>query len=301
MSSRMARPRPCRRSRPSAFDALNAALKAAGEDHAAAHPGAAGRGRADGLRPHRDPAPVAAAHLAPPEAAGRGRPGRALPRRRLGVLPPGRARRRRRRWRASLIARLDPRRSDRRARPRAARRRARGARRGGAGLFPRPCGRMGPHPPSCTSPTRRWRRRSREALADRPFRSLLDLGTGTGRMLELFGPAHRARPRHRPLARHAGARARAARTRRACAIAACARATSTTCALPPQIFDVVHRASGAALPRRRRARDRARPRACCARAAGCWSSTSRRTISNSCARSTRIAGSASRPRRWRNG
>jgi ubiquinone/menaquinone biosynthesis C-methylase UbiE len=28
----------------------------------------------------------------------------------------------------------------------------------------------------------------REALADRPFRTLLDLGTGTGRMLELFGP-----------------------------------------------------------------------------------------------------------------
>jgi ubiquinone/menaquinone biosynthesis C-methylase UbiE/DNA-binding transcriptional ArsR family regulator len=27
------------------------------------------------------------------------------------------------------------------------------------------------------------------ALGDRPFRSLLDLGTGTGRMLELFGPA----------------------------------------------------------------------------------------------------------------
>ena len=29
----------------------------------------------------------------------------------------------------------------------------------------------------------------RAALADRPFRSLLDLGTGTGRMLEIFGPA----------------------------------------------------------------------------------------------------------------
>jgi ubiquinone/menaquinone biosynthesis C-methylase UbiE len=29
----------------------------------------------------------------------------------------------------------------------------------------------------------------RTALADRPVRSLLDLGTGTGRMLELFGPA----------------------------------------------------------------------------------------------------------------
>jgi ubiquinone/menaquinone biosynthesis C-methylase UbiE/DNA-binding transcriptional ArsR family regulator len=27
-----------------------------------------------------------------------------------------------------------------------------------------------------------------DALADKPFRSLLDLGTGTGRMLELFGP-----------------------------------------------------------------------------------------------------------------
>jgi ubiquinone/menaquinone biosynthesis C-methylase UbiE len=29
----------------------------------------------------------------------------------------------------------------------------------------------------------------REALADRPFRSLLDLGTGTGRILEMFGPS----------------------------------------------------------------------------------------------------------------
>jgi ubiquinone/menaquinone biosynthesis C-methylase UbiE len=28
----------------------------------------------------------------------------------------------------------------------------------------------------------------REALADRPFQSLLDLGTGTGRILEMFGP-----------------------------------------------------------------------------------------------------------------
>jgi ubiquinone/menaquinone biosynthesis C-methylase UbiE len=28
----------------------------------------------------------------------------------------------------------------------------------------------------------------RDALSDKPFRSLLDLGTGTGRMLELFGP-----------------------------------------------------------------------------------------------------------------
>src|SRR5690606_10599816 len=28
----------------------------------------------------------------------------------------------------------------------------------------------------------------RAALADKPIRALLDLGTGTGRMLELFGP-----------------------------------------------------------------------------------------------------------------
>ncbi len=44
----------------------------------------------------------------------------------------------------------------------------------------------------------------RAALADKPFRSLLDLGTGTGRMLEMFGARHRARPRPRSVARHAG-------------------------------------------------------------------------------------------------
>ena len=46
------------------------------------------------------------------------------------------------------------------------------------------------------------------------------------------------------------------------------------------------------------ARARSPPRrACCGRAAACWSSTSRRTISNSCATSTPIAGSALRRRR----
>ena len=54
----------------------------------------------------------------------------------------------------------------------------------------------------------------RAALADRPFRSLLDLGTGTGRMLEMFGAGYRARPRHRSVARHAAAGARPARARR---------------------------------------------------------------------------------------
>ena len=40
---------------------------------------------------------------------------------------------------------------------------------------------------SCTCRTRRWKPAIRDALADKPFRSLLDLGTGTGRILEMFG------------------------------------------------------------------------------------------------------------------
>ncbi len=79
------------------------------------------------------------------------------------------------------------RRSHHRPRPRAAGGGARGARRRGAELFPRHAA--------------EWDRirklhvadeaveeAIRAALADKPFRSLLDLGTGTGRMLELFGP-----------------------------------------------------------------------------------------------------------------
>ena len=61
---------------------------------APADPGAAGRGRAFRLRPHRHPRPVAAAHLPPPQAARRGRARRAAPGRGLGLLPadrPGRA------------------------------------------------------------------------------------------------------------------------------------------------------------------------------------------------------------------
>ena len=83
----------------------------------------------------------------------------------------------------------------------------------------------------------------------------------------------------------------------ACAIAACGRATSTICALPRDSFDVViiHQVlhfldDGARAIARGGARAARRP-------AGCWWSISRRTISNSCARSMRIAGSASPPRR----
>ena len=265
------------------FDALNAALKAAGEDDAPAHAGAAGRGRADGLRPHRHPAPVAAAHLAPSQAAGRGRPGRALPRGRLGLLPAGRAAAAAPSWRARWSARLDP--ADpivARDRERLAAVRAR-ARRGGAGLFPRARRASGTASASCTSPTRRWRRAIRDALADRPFRSLLDLGTGTGRMLELFGADDRARARHRPVARHAAAGARAARARGPAPLQRAAGRHLRPAGAGATRFDVViihqvlHFLDDGA-PRDPRGGARA-----ARRAGGCWWSTSRRTIWNSCA------------------
>ena len=64
--------------------------------------------------------------------------------------------------------------------------------------------------------------------------------------------------------------------------------------LPRNSLRPRHRPPGAALPRRSGARAIARRRACCGRAAACWSSISRRTIWNSCASSTPIAVSASR-------
>ena len=85
MTDRPARPR---------RDPRRAAGRRRGD--AAADPRAACRGRAVGLGPHRHPRPVAAAHLAPSQAPGRGRPRRAPPRGRLGLLPPRRPRRRRR-------------------------------------------------------------------------------------------------------------------------------------------------------------------------------------------------------------
>ena len=105
----------------------------------------------------------------------------------MGVLSPGRAQRQRGAGpRVDRTAGAD--RPDRRARPRAAGRRARASRAAAAQAY------FGRH-------AAEWDRirklhvadeaveaAIRAALADRPFRSLLDLGTGTGRMLELFGP-----------------------------------------------------------------------------------------------------------------
>ncbi len=135
----------------------------------------------------------------------------------------------------------------------------------------------------------------RAALADRPFRSLLDLGTGTGRMLELFGPGIE-RGLGLDLSLDMLALARARLDRAGLRIAACARATSTIsrCRAIPSTSSSSTRCCTSSTTARARS---GRRRACCARPAGCWSSTSRRTISNSCATSTPIAGSASRPRR----
>ena len=130
-----------------------------GRGNAPARAGAAGGGRTDRLRPDRHPAPVAAAHLAPSQAAGRGRADRALPRGHLGVLPPVRTRRRGGGGaRAAGAARS--RRPDHRARPRPAGLGARRPRRRGAGLFSRARRRMGPHPQTACDRRRRSKTRS---------------------------------------------------------------------------------------------------------------------------------------------
>ena len=54
-----------------------------------------------------------------------------------------------------------------------------------------------------------------EALGEGPFELLVDLGTGTGRILELFGPARGQRAGLRPQSRHARLCPHEARARRA--------------------------------------------------------------------------------------
>src|SRR5262244_436270 len=126
-----------------------------------------------------------------------------------------------------------------------------------------------------------------EALGEKPFRSLLDLGTGTGRMPSA-GSASTCRWRCWPLP----ARAWSAR---ACAISVCARATSTTSRCRARALTwcwstrCCTSSTMAPAPS-------PKPRACCAPAGACWWWTSRRTNSNFCARRRRTAASALRPR-----
>ncbi len=81
--------------------------------------------------------------------------------------------------------------------------------------------------------------------------------------------ADRARPRHRHVARHAAAGARASGACRACAIAACGRATSTTCrcrAIPSMSSSSIRCCIiSTTAPARSR-----KPRARWCRAAACW-------------------------------
>src|SRR5262249_59791619 len=109
----------------------------------AAYPGAARRGGTDGIRPHRDSPPIAAAAVAAFAAADRGGPSGPFPRGILGLLPSRRTRRHRRACPRAYRPAPD-RRRDRVARPRAAPPPAPPPRRRPAGLLSGPPRRMGP-------------------------------------------------------------------------------------------------------------------------------------------------------------
>ena len=195
----------------------------------------------------------------------------------------------------ALIARLDPADPVDRARPRAARRRARRARRGGAGLFRRHAA--------------EWDRirklhvadaaveaAIRAALADRPFRSLLDLGTGTGRMLELFG-ADIERGLGLDLSRDMLALARARLDRAGLRHCSVRQGDIYDLALPTDSFDAVIVHQVLHFLDDRAARDpRGGARAAAGRAAAGRRFRAARSRVPARA-STPIAGSASRPRR----
>jgi DNA-binding transcriptional ArsR family regulator len=139
----------------------------------------------------------------------------------------------------------------------------------------------------------------RMVLTDKPIRALLDLGTGTGRMLELFaGDIERGLGLDLSLDMLALARTRLDRAGlKHCSVR---QGDIYDLALPRDSFDlvIVHQVlhflddSPAPSPRRR---------ACCARADVSSSSTSHRTISSFCATSMPIAGSVLPPRPCRNG
>ena len=102
----------------------------------------------------------------------------------------------------------------------------------------------------------------RAALAEQPFRSLLDLGTGTGRMLELFGRDSSA-ALGVDLSLDMLALARARLERAGLQHCSCARATSTSCrcrATPSTSSSCIRCCTSSTTARARCARRRA----CCA-------------------------------------
>ena len=142
-------------------------------------------GRVDRERAGPDPGPEPAADLAPPEDPGRGRAARPVPRGQLGVLP-ARADRRRRAARAARSAACCPATTPPCGSTSGGWRRC--ARRAGA----RPSASSTPAPTPGTASatwrsTRPWssRRCASCSRAERPA-SLLDIGTGTGRILQVL-------------------------------------------------------------------------------------------------------------------
>ena len=192
------------------FDALNAALKAAGEEtrlRVLALLAEAELTVSDLTDILRQSQPRISRHLKLLAEAG---PGRALPRGHLGLLPPRRAGRRRGGG-AHAARPARSRRPDHRARPGAARLGAAGARRRRASLFPRACRRMGPHPQAA-----RCRRGGRRRDPRGARRQAVPLASGS---------RHRHRPHARTVRRRRSSAGSASTSRSTCC---CWRATGSS-------------------------------------------------------------------------
>ena len=143
-------------------------------------------------------------------------------------------------------------------------------RRGRARAISRPMPRPGTASARSMSPKARSSGRSPRCWATGRSGALLDIGTGTGRMLELFAPAGRQRDRHRPLVGDASAGAGQAGGERDCAAPACARATCMRCRWPIAA-PTASSSTRCCIMRSSPAQRLPRRRGCSPRAGGCWS------------------------------
>ena len=202
----------------------------------------------------------------------------------------------RRRARARSHRPRRARRSDPAVRSRPAGSDARGAAQAGRRLFRRARRRLGSHPRACMRPRSGSRRRSSPWSATRRIHALLDLGTGTGRMLELIAPlADRAVGVDQSPAMLALARARIAAERAAQRAAAPGR--HLRAAGRARRLRSRRRPSGAALPRRSRARAARGGAHAAARRPAAGRRFRRACARNTCANNSRIVGWAFPARR----